>query len=510
MKKRVIAATLVAALVVSAASCGQNNNNTSSDVTTTTTAAAPASSDNTAADATKDTSGENETKPAAKIMTHDEFMAAELETEVTVETYVQAKQGWWEKEGVGGVATFYTQNEEGAYFIYDMPCSKEDYDKLTAGTKIRVTGFKAEWSGEVEILDATYEILEGSYIAKPVDVTALLGTDELQKHMNEFVTFKGMKVMPILDANENETNFLYSYDGSGEEGSDLYFKAAYSGINDTYTVESYLCGPDSEVYKAVKNLKVGEIVDMEGFLYWYNGANPHITSVKPSEVPPVEDTVSTMSYDEFMAADLDSKVTVETYVQAKQGWWENNGVGNASFYTQTEEGGYFLYNMPCSKEDYDKLVPGTKIKVTGYKAEWSGEVEITDAEFEILDGTYIAEPIDVTQYLGTDELAKYMNRLVCFKGMKIMPILDAEEKETNFLYSYDGSGEEGSDLYFKAAYSGINNTYTVESYLCGPETEVYQAVKNLTINSIVDMEGFLYWYNGANPHITSIKPATVE
>ena len=31
---------------------------------------------------------------------------------------------------------------------------------------------------------------------------------------------------------------------------------------------------------AVKNLKVGEVIDMEGFLYWYNGVNPHITSVK--------------------------------------------------------------------------------------------------------------------------------------------------------------------------------------------------------------------------------------
>ena len=27
------------------------------------------------------------------------------------------------------------------------------------------------------------------------------------------------------------------------------------------------------------SLKVGDVVDMEGFLYWYQGVNPHITSV---------------------------------------------------------------------------------------------------------------------------------------------------------------------------------------------------------------------------------------
>ena len=40
-----------------------------------------------------------------------------------------------------------------------------------------------------------------------------------------------------------------------------------------------LCGADSDVYKAVKELKIGDKIDMEGFLYWYEGVNPHITSV---------------------------------------------------------------------------------------------------------------------------------------------------------------------------------------------------------------------------------------
>ena len=36
-----------------------------------------------------------------------------LDSEVTVETYVQAKQSWWEDK-----ATVYTQDKDGAYFVY--------------------------------------------------------------------------------------------------------------------------------------------------------------------------------------------------------------------------------------------------------------------------------------------------------------------------------------------------------------------------------------------------------
>lgn len=208
------------------------------------------------------------------VMTYAEYAAAELESEVVVETFVQAKQGWWDNK-----ATVYTQDNEGAYFLYNMPCSEEDYAKLVPGTKIRVKGYKAEWSGEVEIIDAEYEILEGSYVAEAVDVTELLGTDDLVAKQNMFVSFTGLTVAGITDADGNIVPFIYNWDGSGEEGSDLYFNVSLGDATYQFLVESYLCGADTEVYKAVKALEVGQTVDMQGFLYWYNGVNPHITSV---------------------------------------------------------------------------------------------------------------------------------------------------------------------------------------------------------------------------------------
>lgn len=209
-------------------------------------------------------------------MTHADFLAAELDSEVTVETYVQNKQSWWDNK-----ATVYCQSEDGAYFCYDMACSEEDYAKLVPGAKIRVTGYKAEWSGEVEIVDASFEVLEGEYIAEPLDVTALLGSDELIAHQNELVSFKGMTVVAKTDANGNELACFYKWDNSGEAGADcdLYFDVSLDGQTYTFVVESYLCGPDTEVYQTVQNLQVGDVLDMEGFLYWYEGAQPHITSV---------------------------------------------------------------------------------------------------------------------------------------------------------------------------------------------------------------------------------------
>ena len=194
------------------------------------------------------------------VMTHAEFDAAAVDSPVTVETYIQAAQA-----------------DDGAYFLYNMPCSKEEYDTLLVdGAKIRVSGYKAEWSGEVEIIDATCEVLEGSKVYEALDVTSLLGSDELIQHQNEKVSFKGMTVAASNDAG---APFLYNWDGSGSEGDDLYFNVSLNDKTYTFVVESYLCGPGSDVYEAVKALNVGDVVDMEGFLYWYEGVNPHITSV---------------------------------------------------------------------------------------------------------------------------------------------------------------------------------------------------------------------------------------
>ena len=271
MKKKTLALTM--AMVLSLAACGNSN----ADVAAESTAAATTEAATTEAATTEAAATEASTEAAEAVadeksegvMTYEEYMAADLDSEVVIEAYVQAKQSWWEDK-----ATLYTQDQDGAYFIYNSVCSEEDYAKLVPGTKIKVTGYKTEWSGEVEIAEgATFEIEEGSYIAPVTDVT------DLFNYQNQFVAFKGMTVEASQDATGNDVAFLYNYDGSGEDGNDLYFNVSLNGQTYTFTVESYLCDNTTDVYNAVKNLKIGDTIDMEGFLYWYEGVNPHITSV---------------------------------------------------------------------------------------------------------------------------------------------------------------------------------------------------------------------------------------
>ena len=209
------------------------------------------------------------------LMTYEEYAKAEIEDPIYVETYVQATQSWWDNK-----ITVYGQNEDGAVFIYNLSCSEEDAAKLVPGTKIAVKGFKAEWAGEVEIAEgATFEFVEADpFVAEAKDVTDLLGKEELIAHQNEKVAFKGMTVEAYDD-----TGAAFAYKNAENKTDDLYFKVSKDGQTYDFCVEFYLCNNETEVYKAVEALQVGDVIDIEGFLYWYNGANPHVTSVTAAQ-----------------------------------------------------------------------------------------------------------------------------------------------------------------------------------------------------------------------------------
>ena len=243
--------------------------------------------DNGGADAGQTAAAGPDTEKGEGVMTYAEYDAAAIDDPVTIEAYVQAKQSWWDNKG-----TFFAQDADGAYFVYDMQISEEDYNKLVEGQKVKISGFKAEWSGEVEIIDAEYEILEGNWIAEPKDVTADLNTDKLISSINQKVVFKGVTIEPaeysedgkVFEVYKNEAGeeqaFMYKWNGTGEQGDDVYFTVSKDGVNYTFLVRSYLTDKSTDVYKAAEAFEIGKTYDLEGYLYWYNGPNPHITSVK--------------------------------------------------------------------------------------------------------------------------------------------------------------------------------------------------------------------------------------
>ena len=213
------------------------------------------------------------------------------------------------------------------------------------------------------------------------------------------------------------------------------------------------------------------------------------TEAPTEEATEAAPEVTVMTYADYVAAELDSEVVIETYVQAHQSWWDNK----ITVYCQSPDGAYFLYELACSEEDAAKLVPGTKIRVTGYKGEWAGEVEVMDGTFEFVDDgeTFIAEALDVTDLLTSEELIAHQNEFVAFKGMTVKAI---EYK----------NGEPGDDIYLTLEKDGAEYSFCVEVYLTGPDTAVYTTVGELAEGDVVDVEGFLYWYEGMNPHITAI------
>ena len=250
--KKIIAMLLVLVMAASLVACGGEK--------APETTAAP---ETTVAPETTEAPATEAVVEEASVMTHEEFIAAELDAVVTIETYVQATQSWWDNK-----ITVYCQSPDGAYFLYELACSEEDAAKLVPGTLIRVTGDKGEWAGEVEVMNGSFEFVENgdAFIAEPVDVTELLGTEELIAHQNELVSFTGLTIEAIEYKN-------------GEPGDDIYVTVGYNGASYDFCVERYLTGPETEVYATVGTLEVGDVVNIEGFLYWYEGVNTHITGI---------------------------------------------------------------------------------------------------------------------------------------------------------------------------------------------------------------------------------------
>ena len=196
-----------------------------------------------------------------------------------------------------------------------------------------------------------------------------------------------------------------------------------------------------------------------------------------------------MSYADYAAAALDDEVTVVTYVQAHQSWWDNK----ITVYCQDQDGAIFLYELACSEEDAAKLTEGVQIKVTGFKSEWAGETEITDATFEFVEGgdLFVAAPKDLTDKLGTDELIDYQNQKVIFTDMTVVSVAFKND-------------QPGDDIYVTLSKDGAEYSFCLEYYLNGSDQEFYDLVSGLEAGQVVDVEGFLYWYEGANTHITSV------
>ena len=207
-------------------------------------------------------------EPEKTAMTHAEYLAAAQDEAVEIEAYVQATQSWY-KDAI----KIYAQDKTGGYIGYDIPCTEEQAAKLVPGTKINIKGYKAYWDGMPEIAskDAVLTIIEDgdTYVAPATDMTDLLGKIELLDKTGMLAAFKGLTIAKIEFRN-------------GEPGDDIYVDFTLGEKTYSFCVERYLTDPETEVYKAFAELKVGDKVDVEGFVYWWDAdVEPGVASTNP-------------------------------------------------------------------------------------------------------------------------------------------------------------------------------------------------------------------------------------
>lgn len=211
----------------------------------------------------------------AGAVTHDEYVDAPIGSTMTIEAYVQARQ-----DGQNEPVILYLQDPDGAYFCYNVKCDQKTLAVLEMGQKVRITGTKQEWWTMPELMDCSVTPLVGTYVPEAIDVTDLLGADELSAHQAEKVIMRGLTVEASADKEGNDAVYLMGYDGMGDPDDDLVFSASKDGKTYKFVVEPDLSINPATLYKDIHNLRVGDVVDVECFLYWFDEEpNPHVYQI---------------------------------------------------------------------------------------------------------------------------------------------------------------------------------------------------------------------------------------
>ena len=435
-------------------------------------------------------------------MKYSEYMAAAENSNVVIEGYVQKYAYNKEYHKV----SMFICDDDGAYYAYGAACSEEQASKLAEGIHVKVSGKKSSWSGETEIGEGCiFYILEGSRIYDAVDISGKLSqTAELEKMMNQKIRVSGLLVEASTDAEGNPASFLYNWDGSGKKGagSDLYFSLSEDGKAYSFCVESDEDAEGSEVYSAVTSLNIGDIIDLEGMLYWYNGPNVHVSRVNVAKASKADTQKGegVLTYAQYMECADEAEAVVEAYVQGKSVY--NEEKGSFSLYLADADGGYFAKNVSAPKEDYDKLSKGSKIRLTGTKT-FSGDLPMIGegSTMELLEGYYISSAVNATAKLADSEALKTLiARSAVLRGLKLAGSkATGSDEEKPFLYNSDGSGKPGEncDIYFTVATAdGQTFVMRVDSSLHPEGSEVYASAEALGLGDELNLECFISWADG--------------
>ena len=427
------------------------------------------------------------TTVVTNVLSYDEYIAAEVGSEVTIEAYITGRTTWY-----NNAASFYLADDNGGYYVYNLPCTEEEYASLLINKKLQVTGAKAEWKGEVEINCQTatenggWQLCDGEVFNPSSANITSIAKEVLDNYKNQSVKALGLTVTKAPYTNFEDFTL------ETKAGVDVYFEVKDDAGNEsTFVVEAYLENSQygSDVYNAVCALNVGDRIDLEGFVYYWENPQLQVTGL-----------TKVFSYDEYIAAAADEEVTIQAYIASRTTWYNNA----ASFYLADDNGGYYVYNLPCTEEEYnDLLVKGAFVEITGAKSEWKGEVEINgqtateNAGYIVLGASKTYDAILVND-IAKATLDLYKNQLVKTKELTV-----TKAPYTNH-NDFTLEPKAGADVYVEVTDGTNTFLFVVEAYLEDSlyDSNTYKNVCALHVGDKVVLEGFIYYWENPQMQIT--------
>ena len=217
-------------------------------------------------------------------LSYEEYIDAENGEYVTIDGYITGRCTWY-----GNAASFYLQDDDGGYYVYNLPCSQDQYNKdLKVGQKISNTGQKGEWAGEVEILgqpdgeeQATWKKLKGTKTYDPIELDSI---EDMVNHPNQLVSLQVQITSDGATATGGEptsgVDLLYNVKNPHTLGA-----TEYTFYLESYNELSQYSTETDSIYQTVLNFNEGDIYEVVGYSYSYNGPQLHTISASLVDSP---------------------------------------------------------------------------------------------------------------------------------------------------------------------------------------------------------------------------------
>lgn len=224
--------------------------------------------------------------------------------------YVLSKFGYSEKYGNGNL---YVMNEDktGTYYVYRASMTKEEFDGLKLGDPVAVSECPSTtYKGLIESSKAVVKPIDYTVPTnlQPIDVAALVPTPvdnefitqnkELVYYQNTYASLTGWKITKMGSAS-----------ATGTSTTQTMLTLEKNGFETTVSINKDIVPLDSTaattLFETVKGLKVGDFVDIKGFVSVYNDYQMLVTGADSITKATAEGdaTVSKTIKDEYKLLD---------------------------------------------------------------------------------------------------------------------------------------------------------------------------------------------------------------